>query len=154
MSYYVNNEDLYDELYKYIERLKHDPEARMSDSLGTMIYTVVSGLASRSNFIGYSYKDEMISLGVYYCCKYLKNYDLSRKNVHAYISKIAMNAFIATINEEKKKLYVKYRAQLNSDSIMNMIDDTKSSILKGTAGDFTKIETYVNDYEESNKFKK
>lgn len=153
MAEYINNEELYDEIFNYIEKLKHNPEARMSERLGRIIQVIVSGLASKSNFIGYSYKDEMISLGIYYCCKYLKSYDLSRKNPHAYISKIAENAFVAVINDEEKKRYVKYKMQLNSDSIMNISDTTNSQILKGTAGDFTKMEEFVLNYEEKKRIK-
>lgn len=103
MAEFIKNEELYNELYEYVEKMKINPEAVMTNRLGYMIHVIVSGLASRSNFTGYMYKDEMISLGIYYCCKYLKSYDLTRKNPHAYISKIAENAFKSVINDEKKK---------------------------------------------------
>lgn len=154
MADYVDNNELYEELHNYIEKLKINPDTRMNNKLGTMIHTIVTGLSSRSNFNGYVFKDEMVSLGVYYCCKYLKSYDLTRKNPHAYISKIAENAFKAVINDEKRKMYVKYKIQLNNDSIMNVENGGNHQILKGTAGDFQAIEKYVNDYEESVKFKK
>lgn len=153
-SFKVDNEELYNELYNYIEKLKHNPEERMNDKLGRMIFSIVSGLASRGNFNGYIFKDEMISLGVYYCCKYLKNYDLSKRNPHAYISKIAENSFKAVINDEKKKMYVKYKIQLNNDSMMNMENADNHQILKGSVGDFQAIEKFVKDYEDSVKFKK
>ncbi len=153
-SFKVDNDELYNELYNYIEGLKHNPESRMSDKLGRMIYSIVTGLASRSNFIGYTYRDEMISLAIFYCCKYLKNYDLTRKNPHAYISKIAENSFRSVINDEKKKMYVKCKIQLNNDSIMNLENKGNHQILKGTAGDFQAIEKFVKDYEDSVKFKK
>lgn len=154
MAEFIKNEELYDELYSYIDKLKHNPESRMTNRLGHMINVIVSGLASRSNFTGYMYKDEMISLGVYYCCKYLKSYDLTRKNPHAYISKIAENAFKSVINDEKKKMYVKFKTQLNNDSMMNMENTGGHEILKGTAGDFAGIERFVQDYEDSVKYKK
>jgi hypothetical protein len=153
-NFKVDNEELYNELYKYIETLKHNPEQRMNDKLGMMIYTIVSGLASRSNFIGYSYKDEMISLGVFYSCKYIKNYDLKRKNPHAYISKIAENSFRSVINDEKKKMYVKCKTQLNNDSTMNVENLGNHEILKGTVGDFQGIEQFVQDYEDAIEAKK
>lgn len=154
MAEFINNDELYQELHDYIENLKINPDARMTNKLGRMIQVIVSGLASRSNFNGYIFKDEMISLGVFYCCKYLKSYDLTRRNPHAYISKIAENAFKAVINDEKKKMYVKYKMQLNNDSIMNVDNVGDHQILKGSVGDFQALEKYVNDYEESVKFKK
>jgi hypothetical protein len=154
MAEFIKNEELYNELYEYVEKMKINPEAVMTNRLGYMIHVIVSGLASRSNFTGYMYKDEMISLGIYYCCKYLKSYDLTRKNPHAYISKIAENAFKSVINDEKKKMYVKYKTQLNNDSMMNMVNTGNHQILKGNAGDFASIERFVQDYEDSVKFKK
>lgn len=154
MSYKVDNVELYSEIYNYHEDLRHNPEARISDKLGKMIHTIALGMVARPNFSGYSFKDEFVSLGVYYALKYLKNYKLERKNSHAWVSKVVENAAISVINDEKKKLYVKYKSQLNSDSIMNMSDETNSQILKGTAGDFTKIEGFVNDFENSKGYKK
>lgn len=154
IDYKVDNQELYLELSKYIERTKISPDIQMSDKLGTMITKVVTGFSCRPSFNTYFFKDEMISLGIYYTCRYIKNYDLSKKNVHAYISKIAENAFMAVINAEKRKLYVKRKMQLNSDSIMNVDNTGSHEILKGTAGDFQAIEAFVYEYEQSEKFKR
>ena len=154
IDYKVDNQELYLELSKYIERTKISPDIQMSDKLGTMITKIVTGFSCRPSFNTYFYKDEMISLGIYYTCRYIKNYDLSKKNVHAYISKIAENAFMAVINAEKRKLYVKRKMQLNSDSIMNVDNAGSHEILKGTAGDFQAIEAFVYEYEQSEKIKR
>lgn len=145
----VNNEELYEELCKYIDAIKINPDAQMSNKLGRMIQRIVTGFASRSNFTNYEYKDEMISLAIYYTCKYIKNFDLAKKNVHAWISKVSENSFKSVINSEKQKLYVKYKIQLSSDNILNFVDSTNSQILKGNAGDFQKMESFVEEYEES-----
>ena len=153
-DYKVNNDELYQELSKYIEKTKINPDVQMSDKLGTMITKIVTGFSCRPSFNTYFFKDEMISLGIYYTCRYIKKYDLSNKNVHAYISKIAENAFMTVINAEKRKLYVKRKMQLNSDSIMNVDNTGNHSIIKGNAGDFQAIEAFVYEYEKSEKFKR
>jgi hypothetical protein len=153
-NYYVDNNEFYNELKKYIERTETDKNARMSERLGTMIYLTVEGFSNKYSFRDYTYKEDMIGLAVYYCCKYLKNYDLSRKNVHAYVSKIAQHAFMTTINKEKRQLYTKYKVQMLNDSIVNSEDGGSHNIQKNGVGELTRIDEFISTYENSNKFKK
>ena len=150
----VNNEDLYNELKEYIETLKIDPEHSMSNKLGVMISRIVEGLSMRWNFRNYQYRDEMVSLGIYYTVKYIKKYDLSKKNPHAYISRIAENAFKAVINKEKKHLYTKYKLQMMNGSVINSEQsDGNVDIQTGNVGDYHHINTFIESFETSMKEK-
>ena len=151
MSYKVDNVELYDLIVKHKRKLEINPEARIPERLGVLVQIIAKGMASRPNFTNYQFKEDAISLGIYYCLRYLKGYKEEKLNAHAWCSIICERAFIHFINEEKKKLYVRYKSQLNADSIMNMTDTTNAQILKGNAGDFTKMEVFVQDYEETVK---
>lgn len=151
---YIENKEFYNELKDYIEETRINPKCVMSDRLGKMIYDTVEGFSKKFSYRDYTYKDDMISLAVYYCCRYLKNYDLSKRNVHAYVSKIAENAFKATINKEKQQLYTKYKYQMNNFGVINSCDETGSTIQTRNVGEFFKIDDFIKNFENSDRFKK
>lgn len=153
-DFFVDNEELYNELKKYIESLKINPENTMSNKLGTMIHRIIEGYSMRSNFKNYTFRDEMVSLGVYYTIKYIKNFDLDKKNPHAYITRIAENAFKAVINKEKKHLYTKYKLQMMNGNVVNGDNTDTFNIQTGAVGDYHHINKFIDDYENSEKFKK
>lgn len=154
---YVENGEFYDEICKYLEKLKINPDVQIPDSLGRKIERTVRGFSNLPSFRNYPFKEDMIGSALYYALKYIKNYDVSKKNPHAYISKIAYNAFLQVIDYEKKQMYMKFKSQLNNDSVANVVNSGNHTILHGTTGDFTAIEKFVNDYEgsmEKRKLKK
>lgn len=143
---YVEPEEFYGEVCKYLEDLKRNPEARISEKLGYMIYKTVEGLASRGNFRYYQYVDEMISLGVFYVLKYLKNYDINYPNPFKFVNKQANWAFLQVINKEHKHLYTKRKLQLDNNSVINASNSTNNDIEKG-GSDLSKINDFVENYE-------
>jgi len=151
---YVDNKEFYKEIVKYKEDLKHNPDCGIGTNLAIMIERTVRGLAHRWNFRDYPFIEEMIGDGIYHCLKYVHNFDLNRKNVHAYVSHIAHNAFVQRINTEKKHLYTKYKYQMSSDSVLNLENRNNDQIEKGNVGDFAHIDKFIEEYENTNRFKK
>lgn len=85
---------------------KEKPE--VSRYIGTCILQIAQHLAYKSNFIGYSYRDEMISDGIENCLRYLDNYDAYKyKKPFAYFTQINYYAFIRRIGREKKQSAIK-----------------------------------------------
>jgi len=149
MANYVEPEDFYKDICDYLESLKRNPEARISNSLAIKIERTIRGMANMHCFKNYPFKEDMIGDAIYYALKYLKNYDITRKNVHAYISTIAYRSFLQRIATERKHLYTKYKIQLKSDSIMNLVNTDNHQILKGGVGDFQNLESFVDDFEKT-----
>lgn len=75
----------------------------VSEELGAMFIKVAEKLASAANFAGYTWKDEMIGLGIYFLCSYAHNYDPTKKNCNpfAYVTTICKNGFLQTLEREQ-----------------------------------------------------
>lgn len=84
---------------------------RDQDLFGKMILTAINRIASRPQFSGYTYLDEMKSLSVQHIFLYTWKFDPYKQSkitgqyasAFAYISTIIFNAFIATIIKMKKE---------------------------------------------------
>lgn len=84
---------------------------RNDEMFSLQFLQIIDNMLKRPNFSGYSYKDEMKSLAIEHILKYTWRFDsykqskLSGQFVSAftYISTIAFNAFVATINKQKSE---------------------------------------------------
>lgn len=81
----------------------------ISEELGEMFLKVAKGIGNKKNFINYTYKEEMMGLGIEFLCKYAKKfkYEMKTANAFAYLSQICKNGFIQSINKEKKQSKMK-----------------------------------------------
>ena len=126
--YYVDNKKLFTEMVTFRTAYmdaKHEGNTppRVSDYVGESILKIATGLASKSNFIGYSYKDEMISDGFENCLCYLHNFNPDKSsNPFAYFTQIIYYAFLRRITKEKKQLYIKIKSFENSIVNNTLID--------------------------------
>jgi hypothetical protein len=83
---------------------------RVSNYLGDCFIKIARHLSYKSNFINYSFKDEMISDAIENCLAVVNNFDPAKsKNPFAYFTQITYFAFIRRIQKEKKMLQTKYR---------------------------------------------
>ena len=118
-----------------------DDKPQIPDYIGECIYQISTRLASKPNFSGYSYKDEMISDGLENAIQALGNFDPDKSsNPFAYFTQIIWYAFLRRIDKEKKQLYIKHKV-------------TENSVISGTAvdgaGDGDDAPSYIdldNDY--------
>lgn len=147
MANYVEPEEFYKEVCNYLEELKINPEARISEKLGRMILNTVEGLASLGKFRYYPFVDEMISLGCYYVIKYLKNYDISYPNPYKFVNKQANWAFLQVINKEHKHLYTKFKTQFKNNSVSNLENNSGDEIQMTNSVDFSRASDFVQNFE-------
>ena len=92
-----------------------DDKPIIPDYIGECIYQISNRLASKPNFSGYSYKDEMISDGLENAIQALGNFDPDKSsNPFAYFTQIIWYAFLRRIEKEKKQLYIKHKVTENS----------------------------------------
>jgi hypothetical protein len=96
---------------KKIDRKKAEKLAKgfISDDLGEMFLKIAYNLANKNNFNNYTYKEEMIGLGVEYLCRFAKKFDKDnpKANGFSYCTQICYNGFIQAITKEKKRSELK-----------------------------------------------
>jgi len=138
---YVNNKSLLEALIQYKADCKEaeecgDPTPKIPEYIGECIFLISTRLATKPNFSGYSYKDDMISDGIENCIQYIHNFDPEKsQNPFAYFTQIIWFAFLRRIQKEKKQMYIKFKS---SQAMM-----TEAAIM-----DSNEVQVQLNDPPE------
>lgn len=124
----VNNREFSTAIVEYLTAVKAaesdetiDDIPKIPNYIGDCIVKICEGLSHKSNFIDYSYRDEMVADGIENCLAKLQNFDISREtrtglpNAFSYFTTIAFNAFIRRIKKEKKQQEIKYALMENGN---------------------------------------
>ena len=83
---------------------------RVSNYIGECFVKIANHLAYKSNFVNYTFREEMILDGIENCITYINNFDPAKSsNPFAYFTQITYYAFLRRIQKEKKQLDAKYR---------------------------------------------
>lgn len=134
--HYVNNADFSNAVVEYV---KSANEAKADNKTIPIIPNYIAecflriseGLSHKSNFIRYTYREEMVMDAVENCLKAIHNYDLStatrtgRPNAFAYFTQIAWYAFLRRIAKEKKQQDIKlsYLSKVNVEQLLGELDE-------------------------------
>lgn len=149
---YVNNKDLLEALIKYQKDCREaedtgDETPRVPDYIGTCIFQIATRLATKPNFSGYSYKEDMISDGIENCLQYIHNFNPEKsQNPFAYFTQIIWYAFLRRIAKEKKQMYIRFKS---SQSMVSSGDTYQSDEVKlnlNMNADY--INSFIEDFEE------
>ena len=114
--HYVNNKEFLVAMTEYREiRLaaeeKDLPKPRVTEYIGECFVKIANHLAYKSNFVNYTFKEEMISDGIENCLQYIDNFNPEKSNnPFAYFTQIIYYAFLRRIQKEKKHLFVKFKS--------------------------------------------
>jgi DNA-directed RNA polymerase specialized sigma24 family protein len=147
---YVNNPEFLEAIVKYKEECADadesgEPHPKIPNYIGECIYQIATRLATKPNFSGYTYKEEMISDGLENAIQALGNFNPEKsKNPFAYFTQIIWYAFLRRIDKEKKQLYIKHKVTESS-----VIHGTAVDKEDGAAGDAQYIDLnndYMNDF--------
>lgn len=93
----VDNKELVIELVKFKET------GVASERLGELFLDLVDNFATRSNFSGYSYLEEMKSRAIFFLLSYSRSFNPEKSNnAFAYCTQIAKNAFRQVIKKENR----------------------------------------------------
>ena len=150
---YVNNKDLLDALIKYQKDCTEaedagDPRPRVPDYIGTCIYQIATRLATKPNFSGYSYKDDMISDGIENCLLYINNFNPEKsQNPFAYFTQIIYYAFLRRIQKEKKQLEIKGKILERSGYDEVMHTDTYDGTMSGMNASYSDMGSIKENIE-------
>jgi len=134
--HYVNNADFSNAVVEYVQSAN---EAKASNQTVPIVPNYIAecflriseGLSHKSNFIRYTYREEMVMDAVENCLKAIHNYDLStatrtgRPNAFAYFTQIAWYAFLRRIAKEKKQQDIKlsYLSKVNVEQLLGELDE-------------------------------
>ena len=100
--YYIDKAAYTEELCKFIKT------GIATERLGELFKMHVDHYASGASFKNYTYIDEMKSDALLFLLKYSKSFDIKKgRDAFAYCTTIIHNAFLQSINREKKHSYIK-----------------------------------------------
>ena len=113
MAHYVNNAQMLEFIKDYREKLltaraNSMETPRIPEYLGECVLKIATGLSRKSNFINYSYKDDMILDGIENCIQCMHSFDPEKSsNPFSYFTQVIYFAFLRRIAKEKKQSYIK-----------------------------------------------
>ena len=116
--HYVNNKQFSQSVVDYVTsvneaRKKMVDEPRITEYIGTCFLKIAEGLSHKPNFVGYTYREEMVMDAVENSIKAIMNYDVKKAtrtglpNAFAYFTQITYFAFLRRIAKEKKQQDIK-----------------------------------------------
>jgi hypothetical protein len=119
-EHYVNNKEFSQAVVEYVHsvneaRANNEKEPVITDYIGKCFLKICDGLSHKPNFIGYTYREEMVMDAAENCIKAIMNYDVEKAtrtglpNAFAYFTQISYYAFLRRIAKEKKQQDIKER---------------------------------------------
>ena len=148
---YVNNKDLLAALIDYKQKCKEaedqgDEIPKVPNYIGECIYQISTRLATKPNFSGYSYKEDMIMDGIENCLLYINNFDHTKSsNPFAYFTQIIWYAFLRRIQKEKKQMYIRFKSSHNMMMNGATYESDEVQLHLNTSADY--INSFIEDFE-------
>jgi len=118
--HYVNNREFSQAVVDYCVQVSEaksqgKPVPRVPSYIGECFLKIAEGLSHKSNFIRYTYREEMVMDAVENCLRAIENYNVEAAtrtgapNAFAYFTQISWYAFLRRITKEKKQQEVKMK---------------------------------------------
>lgn len=120
-AHYVNNKEFYAAMVVYIAEVRAARAAGAekpvpSNFIGDCLIKIANHLSYKPNFVGYSYREEMVLDAIENCITYIDRFDPEKsENPFAYFTQISYYAFLRRIQKEKKAADARDRMILNTD---------------------------------------
>ena len=123
--HYVNNADFSSAVVEYVKRVNEAKEKNQNipvvpEYIASCFMKIAEGLSHKSNFIRYTYREEMVMDAIENCLKAIENYNLEastrsgKPNAFAYFTQISWYAFLRRIAKEKKQQDIKMKYMMQS----------------------------------------
>ena len=130
--HYVNNADFSAAVVEYVKEVRKAKAKKeqlpiVTDYIAECFLKIAEGLSHKSNFIRYTYREEMVMDAVENCLKAIENYNLEtatrtgKPNAFAYFTQITWYAFLRRIAKEKKQQDIKLK-YLTSSGLETFIE--------------------------------
>ena len=116
--HYVNNAQFSQSVVDYVTLVReaekdNNPIPIVPNYIAECFLRISEGLSHKSNFIRYTYREEMVMDAVENCLRAIENYNIEAAtrtglpNAFAYFTQISWYAFLRRIAKEKKQLEIK-----------------------------------------------
>ena len=152
---YINNKDLYNALVEHrknydeaISKGEEPPE--IPRYIAESFQSIGRGLAKTYRWSGYTWKEDMISLGIIDCVKYWRTFDpASGKNPFAFFTTVFKSAFYRYCNKEEREKYIKCKMTINKgiDNKFDVVGDDDSDDVPQQIDTYENIGEFVASYE-------
>jgi len=177
--HYINNSEFSLAIVEYVKEVTIAKETEeklpvVPDYIARSFLQIAENLSHKSNFIRYTYREEMVMDAVENCLKAIGNYNLEaatrsgKPNAFAYFTQITWYAFLRRIAKEKKQQDIKLK-YLTSSGIEQFVtqeggseatnyvvgafvDSLKDRIDKVKVHD-TEIKTYAKKVKKKKRIK-
>ena len=147
--HYVNNADFSTAVVEYVTEVRKAKANKeqlpiVPDYIATCFLKIAEGLSHKSNFIRYTYREEMVMDAVENCLRAIENYNLEaatrtgKPNAFAYFTQITWYAFLRRIAKEKKQQDVKLK-YLTSSGIETFIEVEGDTLANNVAQQFVDV---------------
>ena len=149
--HYVNNADFSAAVVEYVTEVrkakaKNEQLPIVTDYIASCFLKIAEGLSHKSNFIRYTYSEEMVMDAVENCLKAIENYNLEtatrtgKPNAFAYFTQITWYAFLRRIAKEKKQqdIKLKYLTSSGLETFVEVEGDTLANTVAQQFVDFLK----------------
>ena len=149
--HYVNNADFSSAVVEYVKEVrkakaKNEQLPIVTDYIASCFLKIAEGLSHKSNFIRYTYREEMVMDAVENCLKAIENYNLEtatrtgKPNAFAYFTQITWYAFLRRIAKEKKQqdIKLKYLTSSGLETFVEVEGDTLANTVAQQFVDFLK----------------
>ena len=134
-THYVDNKEFSAKIVEYVKTIN---EARDNDKelpvvpnyLALCFLKIAENLSHKSNFIRYTYREEMVMDAVENCLKAVENYNINaatrsgKPNAFAYFTQIIWYAFLRRIAKEKKQQDIKEKYMSQSGIEAFLVTET------------------------------
>ena len=162
--HYVNNAQFSQAVVDYVTELNECRKAetilpKVPDYIAQCFLKICEGLSHKSNFVRYTYREELVMDAVENCLKAIENYDIEaatrtgKPNAFAYFTQISWYAFLRRIEREKKQqdIKMKYIEQSGIENFLdNELGDTQSATVAQAFVD--SLRNKIDEVKEKDSF--
>ena len=145
--HYVNNAEFSQAVVDYVTTIQEAKKQSQAlpivpDYIAQCFLRIAEGLSHKSNFIRYTYREEMVMDAVENCLKAIENYNLEaatrtgKPNAFAYFTQITWYAFLRRIAKEKKQQDIKLKYLTKSGIENFMVNEHGDDMTQQVAGAF------------------
>ena len=145
--HYVNNAEFSQAVVDYVTTVREAKKKEeqlpiVPDYIASCFLRIAEGLSHKSNFIRYTYREEMVMDAVENCLKAIENYNLEaatrtgKPNAFAYFTQITWYAFLRRIAKEKKQQEIKFKYLTKSGIENFMVNEHGDDMTHQVAGAF------------------
>lgn len=170
--HYVNNSEFSQAVVDYVKTVqlakeKNETLPVVPDYIAMCFLKIAENLSHKSNFIRYTYREEMVMDAVENCLRAVENYNINattrtgKPNAFAYFTQIIWYAFLRRINKEKKQQEIKqkYMSQSGVEAFIMLGDDEGGSTVASHFVDvlkdrIEKVKIYDTEIKEFTKKEK